>query len=382
MRKHIRPQDQNRFVFVQMDMADMTPALLERIMQAEWGVGVDKLSHFHDSHPCTTLSRAERNGIHRYPDGSPKSDDAIRDDWVLAQTVKFVRGVLERAPDCLVTIENPVGPWFPVLAPVRELLDTPGWELLVGSYCKCASHLDGERHWPQKHTFILAHGVRPGFELPVCRLDCEHLLPGTRRHRIVLCTNRDNHPRQVVLSDAMVKGIIPLGLFDLVWKEHLALLEGKSLQKRAKRTATDKNPQAQVATRSKSKLGDGEILVGDKEKGGMHECKPAGTQEKGGIHMPAETEEVEGDSDSSEDDADASAPAEDEEDYAEDGTAVFGRYNPCVRETGAATFRCGCTTSTPPFAISTPNTNRRRAMSTHGRARTRAWRKTSPGTIC
>ena len=37
VRKHIRPQDQKRFVFVQMDMADMTPALLERIMQAEWG---------------------------------------------------------------------------------------------------------------------------------------------------------------------------------------------------------------------------------------------------------------------------------------------------------------------------------------------------------
>ena len=112
VRKHIRPQDQHRFVFVQMDMADMTPALLDRVMRAEWGVGVEKLSHLHDSHPCTSLSRAERNGIHRHPDGRPKSDVAIQDDWMLAQTVKFVLGVLKRSPDCLVTIENPMGPWF------------------------------------------------------------------------------------------------------------------------------------------------------------------------------------------------------------------------------------------------------------------------------
>ena len=35
VRRHIRPQDQHRFCFVSMDMADMTPALLEQVMQAE-----------------------------------------------------------------------------------------------------------------------------------------------------------------------------------------------------------------------------------------------------------------------------------------------------------------------------------------------------------
>jgi hypothetical protein len=169
VRKHIPLEFQKRFVFISKDMADVTPELLDTVMREAWGVGVDKLSHFHDSHPCTTLSRAERRGIHRYPDGSPKSWQAKADDRLLELTIGLIHGVLARAPGCLVTIENPWGPWLTKLPVVIDLLATPGWSLLLGSYCMCANELDGSRQWPQKHTYIISFNLPPSFELPICR---------------------------------------------------------------------------------------------------------------------------------------------------------------------------------------------------------------------
>ena len=94
VRHHIPERFRNRFVFVSADMASVTPAVVDRVMRAEWGVGLERLSHFHDSHPCTILSRADRSGQHRYPDGRPKSDTAILDDAVLEATVRNVEGIL------------------------------------------------------------------------------------------------------------------------------------------------------------------------------------------------------------------------------------------------------------------------------------------------
>ena len=112
--------------------------------------------------------------------GTEKSADAIRDDAVLERTVELVESVLRVAPDCLVTIENPRGPWFAGLPVIKRLLADPRWHLMVGSYCKLAGPLDGARAWPRKHTYILAYNVPPLLELSVCRNDCTHLLPGTR----------------------------------------------------------------------------------------------------------------------------------------------------------------------------------------------------------
>ena len=49
----------------------------------------------------------------------------------------------------------------------------------------------------------------------------------------MLCTNRENHPGQHVVGDAMAKGVIPLGLFDRVWKAHLGLLSERRRDGRA-----------------------------------------------------------------------------------------------------------------------------------------------------
>ena len=146
--------------------------------------------------------------------------------------MELVESVLRVAPDCLVTIENPRGPWFAGLPVIKRLLADPRWHLMVGSYCKLAGPLDGARAWPRKHTYILAYNVPPLLELPVCRNDCTHLLPGTRRHKVVLCTNKENHTGQHVVSNAMAKGVIPLGLFDLVWKAHLGELSRRRLADR------------------------------------------------------------------------------------------------------------------------------------------------------
>ena len=68
----------------------------------------------------------------------------------------------------------------------------------------------------------------PSFELPVCRAPfmCRSLLPGTRRHAVVLCTNRENIEGQHVVCNVMDKGRIPLGLFDRIWQAHLAWTQG------------------------------------------------------------------------------------------------------------------------------------------------------------
>jgi hypothetical protein len=70
---------------------------------------------------------------------------------------------------------------------VAGLLKLPGWALLLGSYCMCANELDGDRPWPQKHTYIICYNGPPSFELPVCRapFTCRSLLPGTGRHAVV-----------------------------------------------------------------------------------------------------------------------------------------------------------------------------------------------------
>ena len=49
----------------------------------------------------------------------------------------------------------------------------------------------------------------------------------------MLCTNWENHPGQDVVGDAIAKGVIPLGLFDRVWKAHLGLLFERRLDGRA-----------------------------------------------------------------------------------------------------------------------------------------------------
>ena len=86
------------------------------------------------------------------------------------------------------------------------------WRLLCGSHCVNTCEADSG-WWPQKDTLWLVNRVPRNTHLEMCDFDCEHLLPGTHRHRVVMCNNWRNLPEQIVLRDPIVKGLIPLGCF-------------------------------------------------------------------------------------------------------------------------------------------------------------------------
>ena len=52
--------------------------------------------------------------------------------------------------------------------------------------------------------------------LPRCHNDCDHLVQGTVHHKAVLCNNHENVKGQTVTHKVMDKGVIPLGLFEII----------------------------------------------------------------------------------------------------------------------------------------------------------------------
>ena len=211
----------HRFIFIKDDVRNITVSRLSRVLPV--GSRVSDIVHFHSSPPCESMSRADRYSTHR--DGLRLiSVQAVADDEALEYTVRLARQILKAAPNALISLENPKNDVFPYLPGVRELLKEKRWQLLTASYCSCANHLD-IGFWLQKDSNFLVCGVPRGFSLPMCNNDCAHLVPGTARHRVVLCSDRRNHPGQFVIKDSMVKGVIPHGLLGRLWEAHNQLLD-------------------------------------------------------------------------------------------------------------------------------------------------------------
>jgi len=211
----------HRFLFIKDDVMNITVKRLRKLLPP--GSRMRDVVHFHSSPPCESMSRADRYSTHR--DGiQPISEQAVADDAALEYTVRLAKDILKEAPGALISLENPRNDVFPYLPGVRELLKDKRWQLLTASYCSCANHLD-VGFWPQKDSNFLVCGVPRGFGLPMCNNDCSHLVPGTARHRVVLCSDRRNHPAQFVIKDSMVKGVIPHGLLGRLWEAHRQLLE-------------------------------------------------------------------------------------------------------------------------------------------------------------
>ena len=229
VRKHLPAHVRDRFILVSRDMVDIDVRTLACIIEEAWpGMRWSDVTHVHWSPPCETLSRAtRRRSGYRDRFSRPVHPKAIRDDAAFEAGVKLIRGIVRFNPTCLVTIENPRGPHFIHLPGARALLESPGWRLLSGSHCRCAGRLDYGA-WPQKDTDYLVYGVGRNFHLPLCEWDCPFLLPGTRRHAVVICRNRSNHPGQRVLTDPMAKGVIPLGVMDKMRQAHLEWLDERS----------------------------------------------------------------------------------------------------------------------------------------------------------
>ena len=174
------------FIFIKDDVRNISVDRLSKVLPA--GSRVSDIVHFHSLPPCESMSRADRFSTHR--DGiKPISAQAIADDEALEYTVRLARAILKAAPTALISLENPKNDVFSYLAGVRELLKGKEWLMLTASYCTCANQLD-IGFWPQKDSSFLVCGVPRGFSLPMCNNDCAHLVPGTSRHRVVLCSDR------------------------------------------------------------------------------------------------------------------------------------------------------------------------------------------------
>ena len=220
VRGHLPSWVQSRFFFVNADVRDLSVARLDELVREHLGVPLSKLARIHWSPSCVTLSRASR-GWPRYRDAFSSTTHplSIADDEVFEAGVRLMLALCRMAPSLCCSIENPAGEHFAHLPGVRLLLRDRSWRLLCGSHCSNLCEAD-TGYWPQKDTFWLVNRVPRNFHLQMCDFDCEHLLPGTERHRVVLCTAHDNLPGQVVIRDPMIKGLIPLGVFKRIDAAH------------------------------------------------------------------------------------------------------------------------------------------------------------------
>jgi hypothetical protein len=120
----------------------------------------------------------------------------------------------------LITVENPCAR-FKDLPLVQACAARPGWRMHTADHCSMLNHLDGETLFPRKPTSWLVFGDLPSLgTLPRCNGSCSCMIPGTSRHKMVICNNPNMHPEQVRIDDVLEKGRIPLGAFDRFWRAH------------------------------------------------------------------------------------------------------------------------------------------------------------------
>ncbi len=60
-------------------------------------------------------------------------------------------------------------------------------------------------------------------EFRKCRRSCDHLIPGTKYHRVLICNRSDMQPGQHVMPNDLRKSAIPLGMFDLLWRNRCTI---------------------------------------------------------------------------------------------------------------------------------------------------------------
>ena len=227
--KFIPKEYRHRFLFIKGDMAELSWSEIQAKISNRWpSAKLTQLSHVHLSPSCTTMSRAERFSIHRHADLiSPKSATAIADDAVVEKCVLLVQQLRYIAPLALITIESPSNNVFGHLPGIRKLLSSKEWRMLEASYCKEADPALDKGFWPQKDTTVLTHGLPRWFHGRLCDNDCGHLVPGTSRHRVQLCSGKNTLDSQYVVRDPMVKGMIPHGLIDGIFQAHLVWRRNK-----------------------------------------------------------------------------------------------------------------------------------------------------------
>ena len=64
------------------------------------------MTYLHASPSCRTLSTADRSRTHQHKDGSPKSDDAKRDNKTCAHVLRVLCRIAVAAPRIIMSVEN------------------------------------------------------------------------------------------------------------------------------------------------------------------------------------------------------------------------------------------------------------------------------------
>ena len=219
----------DRVVYIHDDITSINEHELLRRVKATWPEAeLSEFVHLHASPSCRTYSRADRGrSRHRDVAGRPLSRRARADDKALRHAVTLLLRIKAHAPRACVTIENPVSNTFKLVPCIARLRRTTGWRWLTCSYCKCADPRVDRGIWPKKNTNFLVFGLPRGFKLPMCRRDCAHLVHRGReaQHKRVICVNPSNWREQEVITDPMVKGRIPHGVFNRIMVGHEAWLK-------------------------------------------------------------------------------------------------------------------------------------------------------------
>ena len=120
--------------------------------------------------------------MHRHKDGSPKSDDAKRDDKTCAHMLRVLRRIAVAAPCIIMSVENSYNKNFVNLKCVQDTIAAPGWSFHITNYCKVASRVADPGDWPKKTMCLLLFNIEDNLMLPRCHKDCDYLVPGTDHH--------------------------------------------------------------------------------------------------------------------------------------------------------------------------------------------------------
>ena len=217
----------HRVLYIQRDINTLCADSIMELVRQRWpDAAWDKFVHIHASPSCRSHSRADRGlSKHRGSAGQPLTELAKSDDKSCAHAIGIMQDIRRIAKNALFTIENPESRTFLLQPCIKQLMQDSDWQVLQCSYCKCAHPMLDKGFWPRKDTFVIAAGLPPQTSLPQCDNDCEHLVDRVvqgqaRRHKVVICRSSRNWPEQVVITDPMIKGLIPHGLFNILHSAH------------------------------------------------------------------------------------------------------------------------------------------------------------------
>ena len=190
---------------------------LRQMVHDAWDIPISMVDAVHASPRCTTMSRAPRGrGPQHFVGTTPVSAEAIRDLRALKQTLHLMRSLRTFAPSCMLSVENPAKGKFELL-PCVLAMRQHGFELRYADHCMMAN--DSDSHiFTQKPTAYLLGNVKASVPLKTCDRTCPFsIAPDSRRHSRVCCTSKQLQKGQEVISDPVLQGLIPLGLFHTLW---------------------------------------------------------------------------------------------------------------------------------------------------------------------